>query len=86
MPITSVNGSERGQAEAVCEINEHFMEVDKRLFSVGRHLYCWVLSVAFIFAPICQKSRICANKINMIFLFLCLLKSCGFLDKRSSEI
>lgn len=46
MPITSVNGSERGQAEQVSEINEHFVAVDKRLFSVGDHLYCWVLSIA----------------------------------------
>lgn len=46
MPITSVNGSERGRAEQVSEINEHLMAVDKRLFSVDYHLYCWVLSMA----------------------------------------
>lgn len=44
--ITSVNGSERGQAEQVSEINDHFKEGDESLFSVAHHLYCWVLSVA----------------------------------------
>lgn len=43
MPITSVNGSERGQAKQVGEINEH---AEERLFSIDDLIYCCVLPVA----------------------------------------
>lgn len=79
MPITSVNRSERGQAEEVGDINDCLMAADERLFSVDDHLRCRFCPSLLYISACVRESSINMNCGISVFKKL-------WLDKKSSDV